>query len=579
MNKRIIVIDDDESILKDYQIILAPERGVSELEERAAALEAELFGETPEKETFGKEYYELTTALQGKEGFVRVRDARAEDRPFSLAFVDIRMPPGWDGVRTASAIREVDPDIEIVIVTAYSDRDRSEIVDKVGVPERLLYLKKPFDPEEIRQLALCLTRKWNLERRAERHQGYLKRLLRSVRRLKTLNISSVRDVLSAVLSEVLSFVDARKGFIARLNKGEISVEINSENLSSRELGSFMEKVSERLPDIETISWIGNIMVFPLRDGFGNFFVLVSDFHSPVHDERFELLRLLLETSSEVLESVKKQERFLKNEKIATIGQIATGIIHEINNPLMAIMGAADLFTFDRQKMWRFFDICQDILKSPEIPPDTRKNFGELVEQVNPENIRRKMEEHHSIIRDGAERISGLMENIRSLSKSGEHPEMNPRNVGEILENTLLLAHNALKYGITVHKEWAPSLPVLCDVSSLKQMFLNLILNAVQAMEGVGELWIRGKKRDGKILVSIEDSGPGMSRAEKDRIFEAFYTTKPDGTGLGLSIVKGIIDSHNGVIRVESELGRGTAFHMEFLEQLQTSEVFKTSEVF
>lgn len=564
MNKRIIVIDDDESILKDYQMILAPEKGISELEEKAAALESELFGETPEKEGVGKEYYELATALQGEEGFVRVRDARAGDRPFSLAFVDIRMPPGWDGVRTARAIREIDPDIEIVIVTAYSDRDRSEIVDKVGAPERLLYLKKPFDPEEIRQIALCLTRKWNLERSAEKHRDYLERLLSSVGRLKTLSISSIREVLSAVLSEVLNFVNARKGFIARLDKDEISVEINSENLLPREIDILMEKVSEQLPDIEDISWIGNIMVFPLRDGFGNFFVLVSDFHSPIHDERFDLLKLLLETSSEVLESVKKQERFLKNEKIAIIGQIAAGIVHEINNPLMAVMGAADLSVFDGQKMWRFFDACQDILKSPEIPPGFRKEIGMLIEQTDPENIRRKMAEHHSIIQNGAERISGLMENIRSLSKSGEHPEMKPGNLSEILENTLMLAHNALKYGITVHKEWEPLLPLLCDVSSLKQVFLNLILNAVQAMEGVGELWITGQEKNGKIFISVKDSGPGISPTKKDRIFEAFYTTKSDGTGLGLSIVKRIIDSHNGVIRVESELGQGAAFHLEFV---------------
>lgn len=562
MNKRIIVIDDEESILEDYLMILSPPEGnISELEKKAAALEADLFGETSEEEKPTQEYYELTTASQGKEGFARVKEAREKRCPFALAFLDIRMPPGWDGVRTAKSIRETDPDIEIVIVTAYSDRNRREIVDKVGMPERLLYLKKPFDPEEIRQIALSLTRKWNLERKTEKHREYLERLLSSIRRLKTLSISSVRKVLSAVLNEVLFFADARKGFIARLDKDNIKVEIKSEHLQPPELDSFLKKVSEQLPGIESISWIGNIMVFPLEDGFGNLFILVSDFHSPVPDEKIDLLRLLLETSSEVLESVKRQERFLKNEKIATIGQISAGIIHEINNPLMAIMGAAELYKLDGQKMWRLFEVYEKALRDPEFPQRLRKQTETFTDRVEPEKIRRKMTEHHSIIHSGAEQIGGLMGNIRSFSKSDDRFELKPHDLSESLEKALMLAHNALKYRITVHKEWDNCLPLRCDINSLRQMLLNLILNAVQAMDGVGELWITGRKKDGNIVVSIKDSGPGIPEAAKERIFEAFYSTKPDGTGLGLAIVKRIVNKHNGTIRVESEFGKGATFYI------------------
>ncbi len=567
MNRKIIVIDDEESILKDYLMILSPpERDdISDLEKKAAELAAELFGEGAKKGKPAEERYELTTALQGEEGFAKVAAAVEKGVPFALAFIDIRMPPGWDGVRTARRIRETDPRIEIVIVTAYSDRERSEIVEKVGSPERLLYLKKPFDPEEIRQFALCLTRKWNLERKAEKHREYLRRLLTSIRRLKTLNISSLRNVLCAVLSEVLHFVDARKGFIAKLDEDRIQVEINSEDLTSQELDLFMAKVSQHLPGIEQISWIENVMVFPLKDGFGNLFILVSDFHSPVQDEKFGLLKLLLETSSEVLEGVKTQERLLKNEKIATIGQIAAGIIHEINNPLMAIMGAADLYNLDGQKIWRLIDMYEKSLESPELPSAYKRQIAEISGRFQREKIRGKMAEHYAIIRNGAERIGGLMENIRSFSKSDDRFQMKPENVSEALENTLILAHNALKYGIVVHKEWESHLPARCDINSLKQVFLNLVLNAVQAMDGRGELWITGRREDGKIFVSIRDSGLGIPQGKMDRIFQAFYTSKPDGTGLGLSIVKGIIEKHNGVIWVASEPGKGATFHMELPE--------------
>jgi len=126
----------------------------------------------------------------------------------------------------------------------------------------------------------------------------------------------------------------------------------------------------------------------------------------------------------------------------------------------------------------------------------------------------------------------------------------------------MLAYGMLRSGIRVHREWESPLIAWCDPDGLKQVFLNIILNAVQAMEGVGELWIGGKREGSWILVSMRDSGPGMTLDSKERIFEAFYSTKPEGTGLGLSIGKSIIEKHGGAIRVESEPGEGTTFHLK-----------------
>ncbi len=562
MNNRIIVIDDEESILNDYQMILSPPQEDISKQREMQALEAELFGASEVQERNVQEHYEVTAALQGKEGADYIAEAKKNGKPFAVAFIDIRMPPGWDGVHTAKKIREIDSDIEIVMVTAYSDRDRREIVTEVSRPEKLLYIKKPFDPDEIRQLALCLTRKWELEQKAMRHRNYLERLLDSVRRLKTLNISSVRDVLAAILNEVLCFVHARKGFIARLENGKVCMEINSENLSVAEIGLLIKNVSEQLSDIHTISWVDNIMIFPLQNGFGNFFILVSDLQPPVHEEKFELLRLLLGTSSEVLDSVSRHERFLKNERIATIGQMAAGIIHEINNPLTAMLGAADFYKSDGDKLWKLVRGYADILRNPDLPPELIKNAEELCRGLDPEKIRRKMKEHHIIIRDGVERVRVLMKNIRTFSSGSNHFEAKLQDISEALENTLMLAHNTIKYGITVYKDWESPLLARCDLDSIRQVFLNLILNAAQAMDGHGELRISAIRKDRKVIVSVADTGPGIPESEMKRIFEAFYTTKPDGTGLGLSIVKGIVDRHSGTIRVESEPGKGTIFHVE-----------------
>ncbi|MBF0495185.1 MAG: response regulator [Deltaproteobacteria bacterium] len=168
MNKRILVIDDQKNILADYESILCP--GTAADEHRLSLTRAadELLG--MKKTDKIEEVYEVTTASQGEEGYKLVCQAVEQDKPFAVAFIDIRMPPGWDGMKTASEIRKVDKNIEIVIVTAYSDRDRQEIVKTVGTPEKLLYLKKPFDIEEIKQLALSLTEKWRLQRKEKRRR-------------------------------------------------------------------------------------------------------------------------------------------------------------------------------------------------------------------------------------------------------------------------------------------------------------------------------------------------------------------------------------------------------------------------
>ncbi len=561
MNKRIIAIDDEEAILKSYNLILSqPGNDAAGLKKKAAALEAELFGNSPKNDKSDLDYYELETALQGKEGFEKIKAANEKGQPFAAAFIDIRMPPGWDGIKTAKMIRETDHNIEIVIVTAYSDRARAEIVSRVGTPEKLLYMKKPFDLEEIRQLAMALTRKWDLERKTEKYRECLERLLGSVGRLKTLNISSIREMLSAILAEVLDFVHAPKGFIARLDN-EITVEINSENLSHREIDLLVKKVSDQLPMVKNISWIDNIMVFPLKNGFGNFLIMVPDFHVPFNDEELKLMKLLLETCIEVLASVKKQEQYLKNKKIATIGQIAAGIIHEINNPLTSIMGAADMNRLQGAKLNKFFEEYENGLCELKSPSELREWIYSLNRRHTPGNICKEMVDYYTVIRNGLERVRCMMQNIRGFSRMNDHFEVKLRDVSEALENTLMLAHDALRHKIRVHKEWDAPLIARCDINSLKQVFLNLVLNAGQAMEH-GDLWITGKKENGKLLISVKDSGPGIHEDLKNRIFEAFYTTKADGTGLGLSIVKGIIDKHKGSIWVESEFGKGATFYIE-----------------
>jgi PAS domain S-box-containing protein len=158
-NRRILIIDDDVAIWKAYQAVLAPEQ--DNLHASGNRIAQLLESESDISPRTSSEF-RLRFAHQGQEGFGLVQEALSERMPYSLAFIDIRMPPGWDGMKTAKKIRKIDPDIEIVIVTAYSDRSREEIVRAVGRSDKLLFLRKPFDVEELYQVALALTEKWTI---------------------------------------------------------------------------------------------------------------------------------------------------------------------------------------------------------------------------------------------------------------------------------------------------------------------------------------------------------------------------------------------------------------------------------
>lgn len=173
-NNHVLIIDDDPEIQSAYRMVLSPE---PESERSSSAQLAKLLHKGQLPEPSGGPRFELDFAGQGIEGVALVEASLEKQHPFAVAFIDIRIPPGFDGMETAARVRRIDPDIEIVIVTAYSDRSREEIVHAVGAPEKLLFLRKPFDPEELIQMALSLTAKWNLARQAREHRNELETVL------------------------------------------------------------------------------------------------------------------------------------------------------------------------------------------------------------------------------------------------------------------------------------------------------------------------------------------------------------------------------------------------------------------
>jgi diguanylate cyclase (GGDEF)-like protein len=192
---RIIVIDDNQEIHHDFEKILTPVEASTHLQD----LKSKVFGDNGIKKNFLPQF-RIDTATQGQEGVEKIKEGLKEKNPYALAFVDIRMPPGWDGIETIKHIWKIDPNIQIVICTAFSDYTWEETVEELGTTDNLLVLKKPFDVIAVRQLAAALTKKWHLMREVKAHAASLEKNIEE----KTM---SLRNSLSLTRSTLESSTD------------------------------------------------------------------------------------------------------------------------------------------------------------------------------------------------------------------------------------------------------------------------------------------------------------------------------------------------------------------------------------
>jgi len=189
----VLIVDDNEAIHEDFRKILADQKANTALADAAGAL----FGDAPQGPA--PVQYELFSALQGQDALEMVTEARQNRQPFAMAFVDMRMPPGWDGIETIEHLWRADPELQIVICTAYSDYTWTDVTGRLGRSDRLLILKKPFDDSEIRQMASALTDKWNLARRARLKMEDMDRMVVE----RTLRLKAANERLTQEMNERL----------------------------------------------------------------------------------------------------------------------------------------------------------------------------------------------------------------------------------------------------------------------------------------------------------------------------------------------------------------------------------------
>ena len=299
--RRILVIDDNAAIHEDFRKTLITQGQNEELE----AAERALFAEDPVTVAPGKPTFEVDCALQGQEGWKMAQKAILEKRPYHMAFVDMRMPPGWDGMETIRHLFELDADIQAVVCTAYSDYSWEHMFQKLGMTDRVLILKKPFDPMEVCQLAAALTEKWKLKRQAELKLTELQAMVHA--RTHELHEQSLRDRLTGLpnraylmekLGPIVSAQSGRRGSVFALMFLDFDRFKTVNDSLGHEVGDqLLVEIAGRLQGfIHAWSGAGNGGggSFASRLGGDEFVVLLDQVESPANAVQFsqELLRTL-----------------------------------------------------------------------------------------------------------------------------------------------------------------------------------------------------------------------------------------------------------------------------------------------
>ena len=292
-------------------------------------------------------------------------------------------------------------------------------------------------------------------------------------------------------------------------------------------------------------------------------------------DRIEAKNLLQETELLKARQLQMEASLMKSEKMASLGQLAAGVAHELNNPLGYILSNISTFKSYVTTYQRLIKCYQQLSSMAVDSEEYRQQQAELKEIYKSEDIGYMLQDSIELVNDSMEGAIRLRDIINSLRRFS-HPDRGQLeivSINEILESTVKIIWSEIKTKTTVRYALATEpLLVLANPSQLSQVFLNMVMNAAQAMSGVlGKIELATFVDADQAVIRISDNGQGIPEEIINRIFDPFFTTKDvgKGTGLGLSLSKAIIDQHHGTVSVSSKMAVGTTFEIRLpLQQAQ-----------
>ncbi|MDR3566029.1 MAG: response regulator [Negativicutes bacterium] len=291
----------------------------------------------------------------------------------------------------------------------------------------------------------------------------------------------------------------------------------------------------------------------------------------------EMFNKMAEQYNELQEVTKKlkdtQFYLLQQEKLASLGEIAAGVAHEINNPIGFV--GSNLETLEKYLIkikeailsYRHFVVrANDENSSRQELLQERQSLEEMEKKQKIGVVLEDLAPLISESKDGVERVAKIVRSLRNFARTGKEDELILNDFNQIVQEALLITRNEVKYTANVEKRLNPMPEMICDKSQIAQVLINIIINASHAIksqnrESMGNISVETYQDGQYVVCRISDDGPGISKEYLGRIFDPFFTTKEvgSGTGLGLSIAYGIINKHGGELLVESKPGTGAAF--------------------
>lgn len=565
---RILVVDDNPAIHEDFRKIFRANEGNEVIE----AFESELFGDAPKLSPHNQ--FEIDSAHQGKEGLQRVEEAFARGNPYPMAFVDVRMPPGWDGIETVARIWEKHPDIQIVICTAYSDYSPDEMLQKLGQSDRLVILKKPFDNVEVLQLAGMLTEKWSLLQKTRTHMRELEERVAQ----KTEEWRKSEERFRLIMENAVDLIAIVNPEGQRLYSSPSYERLLDYSAEEFQAGSPLERVhpEDRNAVLATIqdtmrSGVGVVTEYRIQHRDGSWRTLES--HGSPFRNRSGRIEGVLMVARDITERKSLELQLRTAQKLESIGQLAAGIAHEINTPTQFI---GDNIRFVRDAfidLQGFFTASARLLEAARRQAVTPELIGEVEAARAAADTDYLLEEVPKAIGQSIEGVDRVAKIVRAM-KEFSHPGTESKTLLDLnhaIESTLTICHSEWKYVADLVADLDPTLPLVPVLpGEFNQVILNLVINAAHAIadvmgdgaKGRGTLMVSTRAMADSVEVRIRDTGTGIPEKIRERIFEPFFTTKGvgKGTGQGLAIARSVVvDKHGGTIHFETETGKGTCF--------------------
>jgi PAS domain S-box-containing protein len=567
---RILLVDDSPAIHQDFRKIL-----IDPLANALSEDEAELFGESCSPAVATGPTLQIDSAHQGAEALALVQRAQAEGHPYAMAFMDVRMPPGWDGIETTARIWGVDPDLQVVVCTAYSDYSREEMLEKLGRSDRLLILKKPFDTVEVLQLVTALTEKWRLTRQVRQHVQELEQTVSH----RTEQLRSSEDryrLITENAADLVGLVTPEARWLYRSPSFQRLLGHTAEELSNLSLLDLIApedqaNVTASLHEClqRDVRLTCEFRIRPCNGAWATMEAHVS----PFRNARGAVEGILVVTR-DITERRKLELQLRQAQKLESIGQLAAGIAHEINTPLQFIGDNLRFLDDSFRDLDPVLQMCIDLVAVAEngaIPSALLASARATLAAASPDYLRAEIPKATRDTLAGVQRTSKIVQAMKTFSHPGSTEKILV-DLREAIESTLTVSHSEWREVAEVVTEFDPELPAVPLLAAeFNQALLNLIVNASHAIadaiaadpaRGKGVLTVTTRHSGDFAEVRIRDNGTGIPVHVQDRIFDPFFTTKPmgKGTGQGLPIARSVVvEQHGGTLEFETTPGCGTVF--------------------